>query len=733
MAKKVKKPPNKLTRPPRANTEELFETLQADLGKYGVVIQRGTELEGRFDLRRPCGIASLDIDTGGGLPAGGLSQVDGPDGCIAADSFLRYEVWSVDGERINHKGGTIKHLYERFHDCVLDGTPNQGRHLERKEGIIFYVKSVDHEGRIIRNQVLDVVKTGHRTCHEVKTDDGQRLLSTGDHKYLTPTGFKALSDLKIGDQVLVHNNTRNRTRIDGKKHRIHRPETYIPYHGFLPHLPTKVVHDTKTGNDYLYYRGNNARLTYEAHMNSMDFAAYMSLLKRGRREEIDKCRFLPSNIHIHHRDEDVTNNAISNLQLVDPAQHGLIHIEDRLGSLSFIASIATIISITEVPEQETYDIRCGHPYNNYVAEGIIVHNSGKNMLAYRYLGEVQALYEAETNIFMLCMEFPFDKDYAAFHGFHVPYSTYEIGVRQRARKEEGLEPYTKDEVKKMMSTKGKGTFHLLRGSAEANLDAVVEMIRSNAYQIGIIDSWDSMLTAPEEEADLADDPRIANSSSVQTKWMKKVQGALTPRKRCPECWSLNLDFKKHASGSYSYYCGDTKDCGWKGKDVFLEENETTIIGIRQVRANMRKTKFGPEYKVGGAWALKHGKLVDIQLRPGERIMSKDGKVKIGKEINYEITKGKAGTHEGRKGMLRYFFGPPEVDVDHNFFTTAITMGLIRRGGSVYYIDPEEGEPLKFAGKGTILDALADDPELKNILWKKMLLQAGLHHIRYRDV
>lgn len=433
MAKKKTQPIKRL-RPPRADTDELFEELHANLGKYGVVIQRGSELEGRFDLRRPSGIPSLDIDTGGGLPAGGLSQVDGPDG------------------------------------------------------------------------------------------------------------------------------------------------------------------------------------------------------------------------------------------------------------------------------------------------------SGKNMLAYRYLGECQRLYGDETNVFMLCMEFPFDKDYAAYHGFHVPYSGYEIEVRQRAKKVEGLAPLTDKEIAEMISTKGKGTFHLLRGSAEANLDAVVEMIRSNAYQIGVIDSWDSMLTAPEEEADLADDPRIANASSVQTKWMKKVQGALTPRKRCPECWNLELNFKKYASGNYNYHCS----CGWKGKDTYLEENETTIIGIRQVRANMKKSKYGPEYKTGGAWALKHGKLVDIQLRPGERIMAPDGKTRIGKEINYEITKGKAGTHEGKKGTIRYFFGPPEVDVDHNFVATAIDMEVIRRGGAMYYIDQNASEPLKFKGQGALLDALAEDNETRGHLWQQMLNRAKLQHIRFRD-
>lgn len=431
MARKTKK----LTRPPRADTDLLFEQLQADLGKHGVVIQRGHELEGRFDLRRPCGIPSLDIDTGGGLPAGGLSQIDGPDG------------------------------------------------------------------------------------------------------------------------------------------------------------------------------------------------------------------------------------------------------------------------------------------------------SGKNMLAYRYCGQAQRLYGDDTNIFMLCMEFPFDRDYAAFHGFKVPCSAYEVDVRQRGRAEEGLPPLDKKEVAALMDTSGCGTFHLLRGSAEANLDAVVEMIRSNAYQIGIIDSWDSMLTAPEEDTDLADDPRIANASSVQTKWMKKVQGALTPRKRCPECFALELDFKKYASGNYSYYC----KCGWKGKQVFLEENETTVIGIRQVRANLRAGGMrAREYKVGGAWALKHGKLVDIQLRPGERLMSKDGKVKIGKEVVYEITKGKAGTHEGKKGSFRYFFGPPEVDVDHNFFTTAVAAGVIRRGGSTYYIDQGEDEPLKFNGQGAVLEAIAELSDIKNLLWKRLLHKAGLQHIRHRD-
>ena len=68
------------TKIPRVDTNVLLDALQAKLGGDGVVLQRGEEIEGRFDLRRPSGIVQLDIACGGGLPAGGLSQIDGLDG-----------------------------------------------------------------------------------------------------------------------------------------------------------------------------------------------------------------------------------------------------------------------------------------------------------------------------------------------------------------------------------------------------------------------------------------------------------------------------------------------------------------------------------------------------------------------------------------------------------------------------------------------------------------------------
>jgi RecA/RadA recombinase len=46
---------------------------------YGNVIAFADDVPNTYHLRRPSGIMQLDIDTGGGLPAGGMSYVSGPD------------------------------------------------------------------------------------------------------------------------------------------------------------------------------------------------------------------------------------------------------------------------------------------------------------------------------------------------------------------------------------------------------------------------------------------------------------------------------------------------------------------------------------------------------------------------------------------------------------------------------------------------------------------------------
>jgi hypothetical protein len=166
------------------------------------------------------------------------------------------------------------------------------------------------------------------------------------------------------------------------------------------------------------------------------------------------------------------------------------------------------------------------------------------------------------------------------------------------------------------------------------------------------------------------------------------------------------------------------------------ENETTEIGIRQIRANLNKTSMRQkDWKVGGAHALRHGKMIDIQLRRGETITLKDG-TKIGKEIMWELTKGKAGTHEGKTGMYTYYFSPPEIDVATDMINYCTANKLISYGGpkngySFQDMNYREGVPLKLGTKEAMQSCVEDDRELQNALRLAMMRHAGLGYVRYK--
>ena len=361
--------------------------------------------------------------------------------------------------------------------------------------------------------------------------------------------------------------------------------------------------------------------------------------------------------------------------------------------------------------------------------------SGKNLFLNNYFARTQSIYGEDFRAFMLCLEYPFDKKWALQCGFRVPMSAYEIEVEQRSRAKENLEPLTNEEI--AISREAPGKFYVLRGDeAEHILDASVEMIRSNSFQMGAVDSWDAMLTTAENEADLDQDARIARPATVQTQWMKKIQGALMPKKRCPnpDCYGLNLE-KKRQSHRVVFHC---KDCGWTTPTKVtkknpwlrpvLEENESTIVGIRQVRANMRKASmFARDWKTGGAHALKHGKLIDILVRPGKRL--ERSKKRIGKEIVWELTKGKAGAHEGPSGVVNYIWRPPTLDLQADIYGYCMEHNVIERVGAKYIFEDDEGL-MEWKKKDEVSDAVGDDPELTTRLYVKALIMAGLSHVRH---
>ncbi len=98
---------------------------------------------------------------------------------------------------------------------------------------------------------------------------------------------------------------------------------------------------------------------------------------------IDKCSDCGriGKIHIHHKDGNHYNNSIENLEQLKKSEHLVEHSDAAYANFSQGCPVfEKIVSIVSAGIEDTYDIECEEPHHNFVANGIIVHNSGKSVL-----------------------------------------------------------------------------------------------------------------------------------------------------------------------------------------------------------------------------------------------------------------------------------------------------------------------------------------------------------------
>lgn len=317
--------------------------------------------------------------------------------------------------------------------------------------------------------------------------------------------------------------------------------------------------------------------------------------------------------------------------------------------------------------------------------------SGKSYLRDRTIAQVQAIYGKDTRIALAQTETIYDKRTAKKNGVRIALSKDEIEMEEDAKKRK----LTPEELAKAKDQVGE--FYEIRyAAAEELLEATAQMIESNTCQLCSIDSFGALMTRAEMEHDEGlDGKHRGGSAAVITQFMHRLHSA------------LNTDVDGHP-------------------------NTTTVIGINQYRDNMKAaTKFDKQYREAGGWSLKHGKLIDILLSKGGPIWLKEGTkyLNLGKEINWEILKGKAGCHDGPKGKFKFYFGEHGkaygADISGDLALCGIQEGVIQ-GSGWYTLTNEEGEVLfKVQGEPNLTKKLRKDPELRKTLKSMIFKKAGL--------
>lgn len=270
---------------------------------------------------------------------------------------------------------------------------------------------------------------------------------------------------------------------------------------------------------------------------------------------------------------------------------------------------------------------------------------GKNALANQAIATAQKLYEDDARIGWIWLELPYDKEHARINGVIVPSSMADIKLENLERVKRGYQPLNDDQIARRQIECGE--FIIAdEGSTEERLQACLDLIADNQCQLVVLDSIASVVSHYRVDTDLNEEPRQAATAWLLTEFQRML-------------WH---HFGNPAYGSM---------------------NMTTMLIINQVRANRNKRgPFDREWVSQGAYAIRHGKLLDITMAPGRRIPEKPTKSKprVGKWVRWEVTKGKAGCHEGGKGEIPYYFAHG-FDTYADVVVTANSLDLLPKNGN----------------------------------------------------
>jgi len=363
-----------------SNINDAIEEIIRKYGKESITTGKTSK---NIDIETiPTGSIGLDKALGiGGIPRGRIIEIFGDESCVDQNTFVQYSTRHKNGKKISNHGGSIKKLYENFHKIkTSDG--RRMRHSKTNKNIDFYVTSINTEDRVILNRIIDVVKCGKKECFTVITKSGKTIQCTLDHKfYIGNNKFVKLEKLKKNDVIYVHNKKHYAGHKKYNRDTDERKEFLVKYH------PSK--HIKKVGK-FIYYKVGTSRIVYEAYLNKLSFEKYVYILNNENEETIDKFKTLSSADTIHHINHIPTDNRLENLKHMTVSEHMSYHAFcNNNNHLRFITSKDTIKSIKKAGLFETYDIKCLSPFNNYIANNIVVHNSGKTTLSLHIIAEAQ--------------------------------------------------------------------------------------------------------------------------------------------------------------------------------------------------------------------------------------------------------------------------------------------------------------------------------------------------------
>lgn len=302
---------------------------------------------------------------------------------------------------------------------------------------------------------------------------------------------------------------------------------------------------------------------------------------------------------------------------------------------------------------------------------------GKNWLANQVMREHQLRHGENTSIAVVSTEMVYDKLFAQSCGVRVALSPMEIDELNNQMERASGEGLSEEEIQEL--TEQVGTFITVPpATAEESLSIAIDLIASREFDIVLIDSFGSLLTEHDEENDLSASQRVGGAAMLNTRFARKLNHALAP-------------------------------------DKDGNPNLTCVIGINQVRDNTdRANKYSPKTIEAGGWALKHARWVTVEMSPVAKIKGTKGE-KLGKTVRWEITKQKAGGHEGASSKYDFYYSLTGINRAEHAVSVAADHDVVERSGAWYSYNGEKiGQGAAKAARYIVDNDLLDEIEERTL-------------------
>ena len=286
-------------------------------------------------------------------------------GCVTGDTVVKVARQRSGAQK--SKPITMKDLYNKFNGLKGKWEPK----------IDTTLLSLKEDGLLAKNTIEAVYYNGVKEVYRVTTSTGKFLKCTMEHRFKVPGNlneFKPLKELHVGSTIICKSD--NRVGRGGKKPNHNRKIIYsVPFH------PNARRHMIAGKN---YKRIYNYRLVIEAHMNGLSMEEMIYIL-RNDEKRAKTLKYTSNDDHIHHINRDERDDSLENLMFMTAEEHSKHHgyeLARCIGNCEIWEE--TITSIEYVGKDDVYDIEMKAPYFNYLAQGIVIHNStgwGKSYLS----------------------------------------------------------------------------------------------------------------------------------------------------------------------------------------------------------------------------------------------------------------------------------------------------------------------------------------------------------------